>query len=246
MYKKLIANYLLMIFVSLTSIKASSEMKIRQLELYTEQYPPYNYSGHNQNIDGVSISILERIFKGFGTTLDKSKINILPWSKSYYSVLTRKNSVLFATARTHDREKLFKWAGPLFSSSISIFTNKKTKKQEINTTIPTLLKNHLVGTIKGDIGDEILRSLGIDREIKLIRFISSEKMISQFASGKIDTVIYDENVIKWYIKHKTFMYKDEYYKLKQLKKVDYYFAFNISTSDEFVKKFQELIDKLPR
>ena len=57
------------------------------------------------------------------------------------------NTVLFTTARSPEREQLFKWAGPIVSGRFVLLA--KVDKN-INITAPEDLKKYRIGAIKDD------------------------------------------------------------------------------------------------
>jgi polar amino acid transport system substrate-binding protein len=46
-------------------------------------------------------------------SMSRSAIEFLPWTEGYQRAQKEKNTVLFSTARLPEREKLFKWVGPI-------------------------------------------------------------------------------------------------------------------------------------
>ena len=122
---------ILILFTFLTTY--SFTQNFDNFTLMSEEYPPYNMLENNKPI-GVSIDLLEAIFKKIDSKLTKKDIQFLPWARSYNIIQTKKNTMLFSMARTKQREKLFKWVGPIGSSVIALIA-RKDKNIKINLFI---------------------------------------------------------------------------------------------------------------
>ena len=112
---------LLAISVVLFSSQAFADNSIR---LMTEEFAPYQFyegAGNNRIITGISIEIVQAIQKQIGNS---DAIKVLPWSRALKLLAKKKNSALFSTARTPEREDTYKWVGPLAKLEIVFF--KKT------------------------------------------------------------------------------------------------------------------------
>ncbi|MEN3373313.1 transporter substrate-binding domain-containing protein [Dechloromonas sp. ZS-1] len=83
--------------------------KGEQLTLFTEEYPPINYSEAGR-ASGLGSAIVSEIMRRAGI---QASIEVVPWARGYRTVLTTPNTGLFVTARTPQREAAFRWVGPL-------------------------------------------------------------------------------------------------------------------------------------
>jgi polar amino acid transport system substrate-binding protein len=87
------------------------------LVLLTENFPPYNMAkdGKNfakdENINGIAADIVREMFKRAGLTY--SLTLRFPWERVYKQALENPGYGAFVMARLPDREKLFKWVGPI-------------------------------------------------------------------------------------------------------------------------------------
>ena len=83
--------------------------KGEQLTLFTEEYPPINYSEAGR-ASGLGSAIVSEIMQRAGI---QASIEVVPWARGYRTVLSTPNTGLFVTARTPQREAAFRWVGPL-------------------------------------------------------------------------------------------------------------------------------------
>ena len=61
---------------------------------------------------------------GMGVNLNRSVIQLLPWTEGYEKALTENYTVLFSTGRLPERELLFKWAGPIAEDRYVLLAKK--------------------------------------------------------------------------------------------------------------------------
>lgn len=87
----------------------SLAVQAQSLLLYTEEYPPINFSRNGQPT-GLATEVVREIMRRTG---QDAPISLVPWARGYQQALVRANTGLFVTMRTAERESLFKWVGPL-------------------------------------------------------------------------------------------------------------------------------------
>ncbi len=98
------------------------------LRLYTEEYPPINFSQDGEAA-GLSTDVVREIMRRTGQSVP---IRVVPWARGYQQALQRANTGLFVTMRTEPREPLFKWVGPL-TRNITGFYALRSAQISINS-----------------------------------------------------------------------------------------------------------------
>ena len=107
---------LLVVLVSLFSL-ATLARADEPLVLLTENFPPYNMASNGKNfaredkIKGIAAEIVREMFKR--ADVPYTMTLRFPWERIYQQALTSPNHGVFVMARQPDREKLFKWVGPI-------------------------------------------------------------------------------------------------------------------------------------
>lgn len=92
-------------------------LQAESLRLYTEEYPPINYSEDGEPT-GLATEVVREIMRRTG---QHAPINVVPWARGYQLAQMRPNTGLFVTMRTAEREALFKWVGPLVRAVTSFY-----------------------------------------------------------------------------------------------------------------------------
>lgn len=108
------------------------------LQLYTTDYPPLNFSRNGQPA-GMSVEIVQEILRRTG---QQAHISVVPWARAYQVAQSEVNSGLFVAMRTEERERLFKWVGPLTVATTSFYALKDS-----GMTINSLDDARRAGTI---------------------------------------------------------------------------------------------------
>lgn len=204
----------------------------------TEDYPPYNFSDDNI-LRGIAVDLLVLASQQTAQPVQRSQIRLMPWARSYRSTLKKPNHVLFSTTRTAEREKLFKWAGPIASSRVVLLA-KKSRAIRINAAAD--LQRYRIGSIRDDVGEQLVRSLGA-QESQLNLAANADALVHQLQAGRIDLWASNETVAHWFLRNAD-LDPDDFESIYLLQAGELWYAFNPQVSDEKVQELQKAIDKI--
>ncbi|WED22928.1 ABC transporter substrate-binding protein [Vibrio sp. JC009] len=209
-----------------------------EFDFYTEEYPPYNFSD-GEKVKGIAVDLLNESAKLLNTAIPEKSLKLRPWARSYRTVLSRQNTVLFSAARSAHREKLFKWVGPIASTRIVLIARKDAK---IVIHDKSEIKNYSIGVITDDIGEQLIKKKEIGADD--IEYAHSSVALARMLEHKrIDLWSYEEKVALWAISSAGYSPKD-YEVVYVLEPIELYYALNLDTSDEVVSMFQSALDQL--
>jgi polar amino acid transport system substrate-binding protein len=219
-----------------SSLAAEETPSAKDLIYITHQFPPFNFQEDNR-LQGISIDLLELVWKRMDLNLNRSIIEFLPWTEGYQRTLNEKDTVLFATARLPEREQLFKWAGPI-GSDTKVLLAKKGK----NVTIagPEDLKNYRIGVVKDDSALQLVLNKGARME-DLVVENTSKLAIEMLQNDSIDAWAYSETAGLWLIRNSGANASD-YRAAYVIGKIEAYYAFNKEIPDHLVQSFQQDLD----
>lgn len=107
------------------------------------------------------------------------RITRYPWKRAYAIALERKDACVFLTTRTPERERLFKWVGPIRESEWVL-----AGRAGVDYKIRTLedARKYRIGTFIGDARHEYLRSRGFKVDVVQDDNVNPEKLLL----GRID------------------------------------------------------------
>jgi polar amino acid transport system substrate-binding protein len=210
------------------------------LQLMTEDYPPLNYveDGH---LKGPSVDIVIEIQKILNQT---TTIEVYPWARGYKLIEYQDNMALFSTARTPQRENLFKWVGPLAIKKYAFFARKGSG---IKLTNIHDAKSFMVGVQRDGVNDHFLQAEGFT---KIDRVTSPVQNLKKLVMGRIDL---------WYVSSSTGAgickqnnvsceeIEELYDAIEELhiaKRTKFYIAFSRNTEKQVIKSWQSAYNEL--
>ena len=208
------------------------------LIFFTEAYPPYNYADDNI-LRGIAVDMLVIASLDTAQPVQRAQIRLQPWARAYRTTLSTPNTVLFSTTRTAEREKLFKWAGPISTTRVVLLARKDRK---IHIQSAADLQRYRIGVIHEDIGEQSVLALGVKKE-QLQVSANADALIRQLQAGRIDLWAYEENVAHWFLRNANFN-PDDFESVYQLQQGELWYAFNLQVSDEKIQQLQKAIDAL--
>ncbi|MCB2254949.1 ABC transporter substrate-binding protein [Pseudomonas chlororaphis] len=208
------------------------------LVLLTENFPPYNMArnGKNfaqgENIDGIAVDIVREMFKRAG--INYSLTLRFPWERIYKLALEQPGYGVFVMARLPDREKLFKWVGPIGPDDWIMLAREDSK---IALQSLEQARKYRIGAYKGDAIAETLAKQGLNPLVVLKDQDNARKLVD----GHIDL---------WATGDPAGRYLAKQAGVSGLKTVlrfhstQLYLALNKEVPDETVARLQAALDQL--
>jgi len=219
---------------------AEKGRRLDGITFMTEQYPPFNFE-KNGELQGIAVDLLIGMLQKAGSSISRKDIQLLPWARGYQDVLMQKNTCLFSTTRTQEREKLFRWVGPIARNKVALLA-RQGKKYHISSA--TDLKNYTFGVIKDDVGEQLLLGAGVPAT-SIQRVNTSLQNIKKLLMGRIDFWSYGEIVARWQINELGFD-RNDFQTAHVLQTKDLYFAFHRQTDPGIVGLLQNILEKMKK
>ncbi|MGJ7515138.1 substrate-binding periplasmic protein [Pseudomonas baetica] len=206
--------------------------------LLTENFPPYNMAkngknfAQDENINGIATDIVREIFKRADITY--SLTLRFPWERIYKLTLEKPGYGVFVMARLPDREKLFKWVGPIGPDDWIMLAKADSK-----ITLETLndARKYKIGAYKGDAIAETLAKQGLNPIVVLRDQDNAKKLVN----GQIDLWATGDPAGRYLAR------QDGVTGLKtvlRFNSAELYLALNKDVPDEVVAKLQAALDQL--
>ena len=225
---------LLMIFLLLGAVINAEE----KINLMAELLPPFQYYNEDKKLTGISIEIIESI-----KTIVKSNdpVKIVPWSRGLKITKKKKNSALFSMLRTPDREKLFKWVGPLVNFSVVFF--KKTGSPIVLKSVEDAKKVKKIGVTKNVANYEMLTAMGFTN-LDVLQSGADEKNIKKLVKGRIN--LWPTTYFGGLYNSKKLGYEGMIEPIIDFPVFEGYLhlAFNLNTDDKIISRWQVAMDRL--
>ncbi|MBV6824483.1 ABC transporter substrate-binding protein [Pseudomonas sp. PD9R] len=216
----------------------AAESPDTDLVLLTENFPPYNMAkngknfAQDENINGIAVDIVREMFKRADVTY--SLTLRFPWERVYKLALENPGYGAFVMARLPDREKLFKWVGPIGPDDWIMLAKADSK-----ITLESLddARKYKIGAYKGDAIAMTLAKQGL----KPIVVLRDQDNAKKLVSGQIDL---------WATGDPAGRYLARQEGVSGLKTVlrfnsaELYLALNKDVPDEMVAKLQAELDQM--
>lgn len=204
----------------------------------TEEYPPYNYYDGNGRLIGISVDLLLEIMRRMEIPFTREDIYVIPWARAYRETLNNPNAALFTMTLSDYRRDLFTFVGPIRPSKISIVTvNDKFKISSV-ADLSTLN----VGTVRNDIGEQLLNQHGLSHVAK-VKLPTSLEIIRMLLLKRIDAVAIDETIARFEF-NRLGVDNDQFQIHMTLEDLTTHFAFNNQVSSEFIKAFSQAFQEV--
>lgn len=207
-----------------------------KLKIYTENSPPGNYLNKGE-IKGLAVDIVSEILVRLKLP---DNIQVVPWARGYALALNQPNVALFSTTRLPQREKRFKWVGPLYTQ-IWGFYGKKGSGLQINS-LEDAKKVARIGTYHKDAKEQFLKRKGF------VNLVSTNKNISnirRLINGNLDLWVSSDFNMP-YLAKQAGVDPDQLELVYAFRSVDNYIAFSNQTPDNIVKTWQQILGKIKK
>ncbi|OEU65562.1 MAG: hypothetical protein BA863_01490 [Desulfovibrio sp. S3730MH75] len=207
------------------------------LRITSENYPPYSYkfAGHAEGF----VSNIVNIIRGqLGE--EHTEIIFFPWARAYQNLQNGLTDVLYPMALTVEREKLFKFVGPVFRDNI-YFYRKKGSNVSFKT-IEDAKKNVRIAVTRDDVYHHVL----IEKGFTNLDVSPSQKLdFFKLLKGRVDFVPMGELAIHGFLKKYSDLDDSMFEKVGPvLFSADTYIAFASHVPDEVVQRWQGALDEI--
>ena len=207
--------------------------------LYTENFPPYNYQVEGELL-GLSSKIVQQIARELEV---EPTITLLPWARAYKYATERKNSGLFSIVRIPQREADFQWVGPLATVDIGIYASELTNEEysgKNEERLEQAKKAVSIGVQRGGASERILTSLGFKN---LDYAQTTRKAVLKLVTNRYALLVLDGNYLA-YILEAERIPSTRIRRIADLGAFDLYLGFSNSTPKSTIKKWQLALDKI--
>ena len=105
--------------LAMLSLLAATAAGAQTLRMLTEEYRPYNYTVNNK-LAGISTDVVAAMGRRAGMPME---FRALAWSDAYAAAQSRRDTCVYSTVRLENRERAFKWVGPLAANVWGLIAN---------------------------------------------------------------------------------------------------------------------------
>ncbi|HOG82610.1 MAG TPA: transporter substrate-binding domain-containing protein [Smithellaceae bacterium] len=201
------------------------------IQMITEEYPPVTFMKDGK-VTGFVTEIVREI-----TSRQRipDNIRLTSWDEAYNLALINPNVVLFSAERTEQREKLFKWVGPVGKNS-SIFYAKKGSGIKMNS-LEDARKVSAIGTVTNWFNEQDLKNRGFTNLVSSQRPADSVKKLM---NGEVKLCVLTDITAGDIVKSAGYT-MDDLEPVATLSSTYFYIAFSLGTPKETIEKFKSAL-----
>ncbi|WP_434574307.1 substrate-binding periplasmic protein [Pseudomonas sp. Z3-8] len=220
------------------SVAQAGDSRDAGLVLLTENFPPYNMAkngknfAQDENIHGIAVDIVREIFKR--ADISYSLTLRFPWERIYKLALEKPGYGVFVTARLPEREKLFKWVGPIGPDDWIMLAKADSK---IALDSLEQARQYRIGAYKGDAIAETLAKQGL----KPIVVLRDQDNARKLVNGQIDLWATGDPAGRYLARQEGV---SDLKTVLRFNSAELYLALNKDVPDEVVARLQKALDEL--
>lgn len=224
----------IIIMITCLMVLIACSLSKNQMIILTEEYPPLSYT-ENDSIKGYAYDIVQLIQDEMNTHYP---IQVLKWNEAYKTALSKENVVIFTLEKTHEREDLFYWIGPIGSNTTSFYTRNDNTFKVNNLYDLKNLKS--IATTTDWYSEQFLKKEGFSN---LMSLPNPEDNVKMLMKAKVDATLLSDLTAPFIIKRASYTTTD----LKQvytLMESSFYIGISRKTNYRLVKKWENAFMKI--
>jgi polar amino acid transport system substrate-binding protein len=210
------------------------EMPPGIFQLMTEEYPPVTFMKEG-NMTGFVTDMVREIASRQNIP---DNIRLTSWKNAYNMALLYPNVILFSTERTPEREKLFRWVGPVGKNNV-IFYAKKGSGIVINS-LGDAKQMEAIATTTDWFTEQYLQKQGFTN---LVSSGSPEENVRQLMKGEAKLSIFTDLTVSEIVQNSGYSMED-LEPVFTVTQTYFYIAISKDTSEEVYQKWVAALNTL--
>jgi polar amino acid transport system substrate-binding protein len=209
---------------------------LSQLEYLTEEWAPFNY-GQRGVATGISVDILVAVFRNVGVNRSRADVRIVPLAEGFQAVQKGPGKVLFAIARTPERDPLYKWAGPFTRAGFVLYA---PIHRNVTMSSDKELHRYSIGAVSASIENELLAGRGV-AAARIVNRKTPEELLRMLEAGEIDLWATGDLAGRYQMLQ-TAKNPNSFEIVYTLSETDLYFIFSKDVPDPLVSAFTQALN----
>ncbi|PKF62988.1 hypothetical protein CW745_06060 [Psychromonas sp. psych-6C06] len=205
-------------------------------KVMTEEFHPFGYYNDDGEFTGVAVEITRLLLKEVG---HPDNIQVLPWARAVKNIEHKPNHLLFAMARTADREDKYQWVGPILADSIYLF---QRAEHDTFYQLTSQAKQVDFIAVTRDFPEQVfLEDLGFSN---LVLTNNPKQSVKMLMTGRVPLMAAGSAVMHDLVVNSGFQAKDFKRTGIRLFSTDLYLAFSKNIPVQEIKRWQMALDNL--
>ena len=176
-----------------------------------------------------------------GQPIPREHIHVRPWARGYRQALVGSKVMLFSMARTPDRERNFKWVGPIMKIRIAALAKRENA---IRIKLANDFSRYAIGTVRDDAGEQMLNKLDVHNTFKTFQVSPTpQALVKKLNLGRIEIMVLDE-IVAHKLMEAQGLKPEKFEVVYVFKETESYFAFSKDVSHQLLQSLQNGLNKL--
>lgn len=205
-----------------------------QLQLYTEENPPLNFS-RAAKVDGYATAVVRELLVRTG---DRATIQVVPWARGYKQAQGQANVGLFVAVRTPEREALFQWVGPLVSTTTSFYARRGSALRL--ASLSDARKAAGIAVPRDWYSHHFLAQQGFDN-LHLVP--KPHEMVRMLLYGRVPLMVYEDQLLPSLMQELEGS-MDQVEPLYSFMRSSSYIVFSLATDPALIQRWQAALDDM--
>lgn len=204
------------------------------VQIYTEEVAPYSYFKDGKLI-GFAVDLVQEMQ---GRLDHQQSIRVVPWLRAMRALENKKPTMVFAMARTTERENMCQWVGPIGEIRLSFLVDANEQRDLSDLNSARQLR--AVGVVDGAIEQALLDSNQFRNLVPVNNYDTGFRMIT---NKRIDIWAGNE----WVLLYKLHTYPASESKFRHVNTkltAPLFLAFSKSTPAAEVARWQAALDRM--
>ncbi|MBG0790145.1 MAG: transporter substrate-binding domain-containing protein [Desulfovibrionaceae bacterium] len=233
--RKFILCLLFMVFLS-PGLAASANIE----EVYVGELSPLIVIDAHRGIHGSAVEIVSTIMDMADNTLTAGDFKDIIWARALETVKSHSGTAIICLARTPQRERIYKWVGPVGEVVLGLYAQKN---RNMRFRPEDESPKSRIGVVRGSAAAHILlNSCGMEEcDLRFVK--DDETQFKMLKKGRLDLITQSDTGALLTMKKLGFD-SNEFEMVHVLDELKLYLALNIETDDAFVSRLQAALDGL--
>jgi polar amino acid transport system substrate-binding protein len=223
------------LFNMLILLSFLATVQAQTVHIATAIEPPLTILNADAQLDGLAVDFVEAIQEQLGK---REEIVEYPWARAYKLGISKKNTLLFSTIRTPEREDKFHWISLISRNSWKFYGQKGSAVQLAN--LDQIKHVESIGVIRGGARASFLIRKNFTNLNQQSSFNDTVRMLNK---GRISLVLIDDMSL-FLISKKEGVEAKNFEAVYELDIHESYLAMSKSSDIELVERWKEAAEKV--
>jgi len=226
---------------SLSGAAAAADPTVLTLHGFSEHLPPLNYQRPGEPPSGFAVDLLRLVAEQANLPVE---IEIMPWPRASNSAAAQPGSLLFSLTRQPERERKYKWLGPISERRVVVY--RLSKRNEVKASDIHHLNGHKLGVVRDSAAAKMLLAAGLRPDAELEIALDDASNLRKLLAGRMDLLVMLDWAAAWNLQQLKLPFStlEPVFELDRSK--SYWYGLHPQTSPALQQRLQAALDQIKR